>query len=1028
MSLVFGKYEKIRRIAQGGMGEVFLARQTGVLDRLAILKALRADLSKEGEFVEQFLDEARVAATLNHPNIVAIYDVGEWHHTYYIAMEYIAGEDLSKLWYAAAKAGVGLPFQVSVRIIMEAAMGLDHAHRAKDVRGQPLNIVHRDVSPQNIMVRADGVTKLVDFGIAKAANKNSRTQAGMVKGKLQYMSPEQVRGEPLDGRSDQFSLGIVLWEMCTGRRLFKADNEINTLQKILQTPIPRPTQHVPGFPAELEAVIAKMLERDPNKRFAHVGEVAAKLKEYLDRSSVNSGEVSVAAFVQQILGKELEERIADLTPMEATEASAPFPVQVPKKPAPPPTPTKKPEPTTTTPAKKADPEPLSQAFYDDDKDAPTAIVAPERRPDRPAQPALVNDGLEGLALGPQGEWVVRRVGGKVVHFQEWATLQQWCVDGKLAKDDQVSADGRRFTRLGDDVVLARFFSTAEAARKPAPVPVTVEMPGLATAQRPSVNTDTLPIGDVVSATDVPVAVAMPRPVPVPPQPPVALPQPPMMVAGGSQSDPFAPAPTGAFSLGALPTSHTGAWQFGTEMAALQAAAVAGQFTGQPEVVAVERRRLPMALWAGLGVLGSMVVIGLCLRLFFPDTMSALLGGSSAPQQLARTTAALTAIHTDEPATVDAFNDTLQTALGADASVDVLVAATLVQAERGRIAAAAAALAGRIANSNANSEAVDAARASTMALQARLMPVSSGDTLQAHWARVAIAVANSGPPATPAALLPLGTVGGDDPLLTREALSWQALSSATTGLADATPSAAVLDGVNAADDDKRAAGVRALINVVAASDDDSRGIARRATLTRQQKAPSDPRINAALALLDVPLVSLVETPKAPDKRPTVEKPTVVKPIETPSVEKPIRTPAVEKPVETPVVAEPVDKPVEVPETYDTAWAKGAKAQRNGRSKEALRLLTIALQLKPGDSKATLSLGWTQIDLGKNDAALKSFRAVLEKGPSPEAQYGTGEALRAMGRTTDAVSAFEKYLELAPNGPDAETAKNAIRALQ
>ena len=1020
MSLVFGKYEKIRRIAQGGMGEVFLARQTGVLDRLAILKALRSDLSKEGEFVEQFLDEARVAATLNHPNIVAIYDVGEWHNTYYIAMEYIAGEDLSKLWYAAAKAGVGLPFQVSVRIIMEAAMGLDHAHRAKDVRGQPLNIVHRDVSPQNIMVRADGVTKLVDFGIAKAANKSSRTQAGMVKGKLQYMSPEQVRGEPLDGRSDQFSLGIVLWEMCTGRRLFKADNEINTLQKILQTPIPKPTQHVPGFPAELEAVIARMLERDPNKRFATVGEVAAKLKEYLDRSSVSSGEVSVAAFVQQILGKELEDRIADLTPMEATEASAPFPVQIPKKPtqAAPTTPaptTKKPEPVATAPKK---PEPVSQSFYDDDKDAPTAIVSPEKRPDRPAAAGSVNDGLEGLALGPQGEWVVRRVDGKVVHFQEWATLQQWCLDGKLAKDDQVSADGRRFTRLGDDVVLARFFSTAEAARKPAPVPVTLEIPGLATAQRPIANTDTLPVGDVVSATDVAVKNTVP---PKPTSTSTAQPLIPAISVGGSQADPFgapadpfAPAPTGAFSLGALPTSHTGAWQFGTERAALQAAAIAGQptapTTSAGDVVRTERRRVPMALWAGLGVLGSLVVIGLSLRLFAPDTMSALIGGAPAVAELARTNAALTAIHTDEPATVDALKQTLQADLGEGASVDVLVAATLVEAERARIAATAAALVARTAGNDARQTALAEARAATMALQQRLVPLGVGDTLEARWARVAIAIANATPPATAEALSPLSTVGGDDALLTREALSWQPLSTATTSLADAAPTAAVFDGVAVAVDDRRPAGVRAVIAAIVASDDDTRGAARRAMLTRQQKAPSDPRIGAALALLDVPV-----TPPAtaPTTTTTTTKP------EAPKPEAP-------KPPEAPAVA--VEKPPEVPETYETAYAKGAKAQRNGRSKEALRLLTIALELKPNDTKATLSLGWTQIDLGKADAALKSFRAVLDKGASPEAQYGTGEALRAMGRTTDAVAAFEKYLELAPDGPDAETARNAIRALQ
>lgn len=313
------------------MGEVFLARQTGVLDRLAILKSLRADLAQEQDFVEQFLDEARVAATLNHPNIVSIYDVGEWCGTYYIAMEYVPGEDLSRLWYAAAKAGVGLPFQVSVRVCYEAALGLDHAHKARDMRGQPLNVVHRDVSPQNIMVRGDGVVKLVDFGIAKAANKSSRTQAGMVKGKLQYMSPEQVRGEALDGRSDQFSLGVVLWEMCTGRRLFKAESEMVTLQKILQAPIPKPTDHVPGFPAELEATILRMLQREAQRRYKSLHEAAADLKGYLDRSALAGPETSVSVFVQQILGKELEERIADLTPMEVTQPSAEMPTRRPKK-------------------------------------------------------------------------------------------------------------------------------------------------------------------------------------------------------------------------------------------------------------------------------------------------------------------------------------------------------------------------------------------------------------------------------------------------------------------------------------------------------------------------------------------------------------------------------------------------------------------------------------------------------------------------------------------------------------------------
>ncbi|RMH16426.1 MAG: serine/threonine protein kinase, partial [Gemmatimonadetes bacterium] len=170
------------------MGEVFLARQTGVaVDRLVILKSLLPELAEQEGFVDQFLDEARVAATLNHPNIVGIYEVGLWNGQYFIAMEFIHGGDLARLQRAAAKKRVSCPYQVSARMIADAALGLDHAHHAVGMDGQPLHIVHRDISPQNIMVRGDGVTKVVDFGIAKAANRATRTATGMLKGKLQYM-------------------------------------------------------------------------------------------------------------------------------------------------------------------------------------------------------------------------------------------------------------------------------------------------------------------------------------------------------------------------------------------------------------------------------------------------------------------------------------------------------------------------------------------------------------------------------------------------------------------------------------------------------------------------------------------------------------------------------------------------------------------------------------------------------------------------------------------------------------------------
>jgi len=299
------------------MGEVFLARQTGVaVDRLVILKSLLPELAEQEGFIDQFLDEARVAATLNHPNIVAIYEVGLWNGVYFIAMEYIHGCDLSRLQKSAAKKRLVLPFQVSARMIHDSCLGLDHAHFAKDMQGNSLNIVHRDISPQNIMVRLDGVAKVVDFGIAKASNRSTRTATGMLKGKLQYMPPEQVQGAELDGRSDQFALGVCLWEMCTGQRLFKAENDIQTLTKILKDPVPQPSSIISGFPPDLEAVIMRMLQRNPAHRYPRLNDAARDLKSYLESSSRVAGEQEVAEFVQKAVGDDLEKNTQNLTPTQ----------------------------------------------------------------------------------------------------------------------------------------------------------------------------------------------------------------------------------------------------------------------------------------------------------------------------------------------------------------------------------------------------------------------------------------------------------------------------------------------------------------------------------------------------------------------------------------------------------------------------------------------------------------------------------------------------------------------------------------
>lgn len=279
--LVFGKYEIQSRLAIGGMGEVFFAVQHGVqgFERPAILKNLLPDLAQQEGFVEQFLDEARVAATLNHPNVVSIYEVGLWNGTYFIAMEYIQGRNVSQLIKAALRNQTPMPPLVAAQVVRDAALGLYHAHVAKDPRGQPLNIVHRDISPQNIMVRDDGVTKVVDFGIARASNRATRTQTGTVKGKLAYMPPEQVTqsSSELTAQADQYSLGVVLWEMCASRRLFRADNDIALMKMVLDAKVPPLTAVAPAVPPALAEVVARMVTRDPEGRYPSCAQVAKEL-------------------------------------------------------------------------------------------------------------------------------------------------------------------------------------------------------------------------------------------------------------------------------------------------------------------------------------------------------------------------------------------------------------------------------------------------------------------------------------------------------------------------------------------------------------------------------------------------------------------------------------------------------------------------------------------------------------------------------------------------------------------------------
>ena len=279
----FGRYQLLRKLAVGGMGEVFLARQagTGGFEKLLVVKRILPHLSEEEEFIQMFFDEARIAAALNHPNIAQLFDLGEVDGAHYIAMEYVAGESVRAVTARANERGEPLPVGLACRVFADAACGLDFAHSARNASGAPLQLIHRDVSSQNILVAFNGAVKLIDFGVAKAAGKLTHTATGAVKGKYAYMSPEQAKGDPLDGRSDLFGLATVFWEALTGERLWKRDTEMNTMKAVVKEPAPAPSSVNPDIPPGLDVLLLKALEKRRSDRFASCGEFQAALEDFV---------------------------------------------------------------------------------------------------------------------------------------------------------------------------------------------------------------------------------------------------------------------------------------------------------------------------------------------------------------------------------------------------------------------------------------------------------------------------------------------------------------------------------------------------------------------------------------------------------------------------------------------------------------------------------------------------------------------------------------------------------------------------
>ena len=307
---VFGKYIFLEKLAAGGMAEVFLARSPGAggIGKFVAIKRILPQFSESQEFIDMFKAEAKIAINLSHSNIVSIYEFGVERNQFFLVMDYVEGRNLRQILNKMKKSNAQFSIDQIVYVCKEVAAGLDHAHRCLDgSTGKPLNITHRDMSPQNVMISYEGEVKIVDFGIAKAENHLENTRAGTLKGKFGYMSPEQAEGQTVDLRTDIFSLGIVLWELLANDRLFIANNEINTLRKVRDCQVPSLRKVNPNIHVELEHVVQKSLARDRNLRYQTAAAMHRDLSRYLNRQFPDFSPHDYSMFVKTLFTDEILE-------------------------------------------------------------------------------------------------------------------------------------------------------------------------------------------------------------------------------------------------------------------------------------------------------------------------------------------------------------------------------------------------------------------------------------------------------------------------------------------------------------------------------------------------------------------------------------------------------------------------------------------------------------------------------------------------------------------------------------------------
>ncbi len=317
----FGKYLLMEKLAVGGMAQLYRAKITGIqgFEKLIAIKTILPHLANEKELLTSFIDEAKLAALLHHQNIVQIYDFGSMEGSYFIAMEYLLGKDLRHILHQAQERGKPISDELALYIVSRICSGLDYAHNLKDYQGKSLNIIHRDISPQNIFVTYEGEVKIVDFGIAKAASQSTITQFGMIKGKISYMSPEQASGQPIDHRSDIFSTGILLYEMITHKRMFTGADTMQILARVSKADFEPPEVARRGLPSRIYEIINKSLAKDYEQRYQSCGEMLADIEECMIALSLRPSARTLSQYMKDLFHDEMAAESQTMQDIKITE-------------------------------------------------------------------------------------------------------------------------------------------------------------------------------------------------------------------------------------------------------------------------------------------------------------------------------------------------------------------------------------------------------------------------------------------------------------------------------------------------------------------------------------------------------------------------------------------------------------------------------------------------------------------------------------------------------------------------------------